>query len=41
MDINIFDEEAELSLVLEDKLWERTFKKLKEKFSWKYKRWRK
>jgi len=37
MDINIFDEEAELNMVLEDKLWERKFKKLKDKFSGKYK----
>ncbi len=36
MDINIFDEEAELNMVLEDKLWERQFKKLKDKFSWKF-----
>mgnify|MGYP003963304515 FL=1 len=36
MDINIFDEEAELNLVLEEKLWERQFKKLKDKF-WKAK----
>jgi ATP-binding cassette subfamily F protein 3 len=33
MDINIFDEEAELNLVLEEKLWEKQFKKLKEKFA--------
>lgn len=33
MDINIFDEEAELNLVLEEKLWEREFKKLKDKFA--------
>ena len=33
MDFNLFDEEAELNLVLEDKLWERQFKKLKDKFS--------
>lgn len=33
MDINIFDEEAELNMVLEEKLWERQFKKLKDKFS--------
>ncbi len=39
MDINIFDEEAELNLVLEGKLWERQFKKLKDKFAkWKDKR---
>ncbi len=41
MDINIFDEEAELNMVLEDKLWERKFKKLKDKFSGKHKRKRK
>lgn len=33
MDVSIFDEEAELNLVLEEKLWERKFKKLKDKFS--------
>jgi len=39
MDVNIFDEEAELNLVLEEKLWERQFKKLKDKFArWKDKR---
>lgn len=39
MDINIFDEAAELNQVLEEKLWEREFKKLKDKFSkWKDKR---
>lgn len=39
MDINIFDEAAELNLVLEEKLWEREFKKLKDKFArWKDKR---
>lgn len=36
MDVNVFDEEAELNLVLEEKLWERQFKKLKDKF-WKWK----
>lgn len=42
MDVNIFDEEAELNLVLEEKLWERQFKKLKDKFArWKDKRRRK
>ena len=36
MDINIFNEEAELNLVLEEKLWEKEFKKMKNKFSnWK------
>lgn len=39
MDINLFDEEAELNLVLEEKLWEKNFKRLKERFSrWKSKR---
>ena len=37
MDMNLFDEEAELNLVIEEKLWERKFKKLKDKF-WKNKR---
>lgn len=32
MDINLFDEEAELNLVLEEKLWEKQFKKIKGKF---------
>ncbi len=32
MGIHLFDEEAQLNLVLEDKLWERAFKKLKDKF---------
>lgn len=36
MDVNIFDEEAELNLVLEEKLWEKEFKRLKNKF-WKWK----
>lgn len=36
MDINIFDEEAQLNLVLEEKLWEKTFKKLQDKYSGKY-----
>ncbi len=36
MDINIFDEEAQLNLVLEEKLWERELKKIKNKFwNWK------
>ncbi len=39
MDMSLFDEQAELNLVLEEKLWERTFKKLKDKF-WKGKRFR-
>ena len=38
MDVNVFDEEAELNMVLEDKLWERQFKKLKDKFSNKFKK---
>jgi ATP-binding cassette subfamily F protein 3 len=39
MDINIFDEEAELNMVLEEKLWENEFKRLKNKLSkWKDKR---
>ncbi len=33
MDMHLFDEEAQLNLVLEEKLWEREFKRLKEKFS--------
>jgi len=33
MDMSLFDEEAQLNLVLEDKLWEKKFKKLKDKFS--------
>jgi len=33
MDMHLFDEEAQLNLVLEDKLWEKQFKKLKDKFS--------
>jgi hypothetical protein len=44
MDINMFDEEAELNLVLEEKLWENEFKRLKNKFDKKKdrrKRWRK
>lgn len=35
MDMSLFDEEAELNLVLEEKLWEKEFKRLKEKFSGK------
>lgn len=38
MDFSLFDEEAQLNLVLEDKLWEKEFKKLKEKFAHKKKR---
>ncbi len=33
MDMSLFDEEAQLNLVLEEKLWERQFKKIKDKFS--------
>jgi replication initiation and membrane attachment protein DnaB len=33
MDMNLFDEEAELNLVLQEKLGEKEFKKLKKKFS--------
>ncbi len=33
MDMHLFDEEAELNLVLEEKLWEKEFKRLKNKFS--------
>jgi ATP-binding cassette subfamily F protein 3 len=36
MDMHVFDEEAQLNLVLEDKLWEKEFKRLKDKF-WKWK----
>jgi hypothetical protein len=32
MDMTLFDEEAELSLVLQEKLWEKEFKRLKDKF---------
>jgi ATP-binding cassette subfamily F protein 3 len=32
MDMSLFDEEAQLNLVLEEKLWEKEFKRLKEKF---------
>lgn len=32
MDMSLFDEEAQLNLVLEEKLWEREFKRLKDKF---------
>lgn len=37
MDMNLYDEEAELNLVLEEKLWEREAKRLKNKFSKKWK----
>lgn len=41
MDMSLFDEEAQLNLVLEEKLWETEFKKLKNKFSKKNDRkWR-
>lgn len=43
MDLNLFDEEAELNMVLEEKLWENEFKRLKNKL-WKWKdkrRWSK
>jgi len=33
MDMHLFDEQAELNLVLEEKLWEKEFKRLKNKFS--------
>lgn len=35
MDMSLFDEEAQLNLVLEEKLWERQFKRLKDRFSGK------
>ncbi len=35
MDMSLFDEEAQLNLVLEEKLWEKQFKRLKDKFSWR------
>ncbi len=38
MDMSLFDEEAQLNLVLEEKLWEKQFKKIKDKFSSKKKR---
>lgn len=44
MDLNLFDEEAELNMVLEEKLWENEFKRLKNKFEKKKnrrQRWRK
>ena len=37
MNMNLFDEEAQLNLVLEEKLWEKEFKRLKNKF-WKWKK---
>lgn len=33
MDLSLWDQEAELNLVLEEKLWEKTFKRLKDKFA--------
>lgn len=33
MDISLFDEEAQINLVLEEKLWEAEFKRLKNKFA--------
>lgn len=44
MDMSLFDEEAQLNMVLEEKLWEAEFKRLKNKFENKKnkrKRWRK
>jgi ATP-binding cassette subfamily F protein 3 len=40
MDMNLFDEEAQLNLVLQEKLWEKEFKKMQTKFQnkKKYKR---
>lgn len=38
MDLSLWEEEAELNLVLEEKLWEKAFKRLKNKFSWGKKR---
>jgi len=39
MDMHLYDEEAQLNLVLEDKLWEKEFARLKNKFGkWKDKR---
>ena len=38
MDLSLWDQEAELNLVLEEKLWEKAFKRIKEKFSWWKKR---
>ncbi len=36
MDMHLFDEEAQLNLVLEEKLWEKEFKRLQNKFrKWK------
>ena len=39
MDLSLWDEEAELNLVLEEKLWEKAFKRIKDKFwNWKKRR---
>lgn len=38
MDLSLWDQEAELNLVLEEKLGEKAFKRIKEKFSWWKKR---
>lgn len=38
MDLSLFDEEAQLNLVLEDKLWDRALRKIKEKYWDKKKR---
>ena len=38
MDLILWDQEAELNLVLEEKLGEKAFKRIKEKFSWWKKR---
>ena len=35
MDLSLWDQEAELNLVLEEQLGEKAFKRIKEKFSWK------
>ena len=42
MDFNLFDEEAELNLVLEEKLSDRQIKRMKSKFwGWEKRRWSK
>lgn len=38
MDLSLWDQEAELNLVLEEKLWEKAYKRLKDKFAWGKKR---
>ena len=39
MDLSLWDQEAELNLVLEEKIWEKAFKRIKDKFSsWKKRR---